>query len=115
MEFSVGASLSHFDIHTIVTSIPAQRGHRPTTPTETPATGSGSPTCPRGRTGTRLILRKKRPVPRAELRITDAHGMRITGLLTNTTSGQLADLELRHRRHARVEDRIRCGKDMVRM
>ncbi|HEY2697687.1 MAG TPA: transposase [Pseudonocardiaceae bacterium] len=37
--------------------------------------------------------------------------MRITGLLTNTTGGQLADLELRHRRHARVEDRIRCGKD----
>ena len=41
--------------------------------------------------------------------------MRITGFLTNTTHGgpgrQLADLELRHRRHARVEDRIRAGKD----
>ena len=41
--------------------------------------------------------------------------MRVTGFLTNTASGgpahQLADLELRHRRHARVEDRIRAGKD----
>lgn len=39
--------------------------------------------------------------------------MRITGFLTNTAAGgpgsQLADLELRHRRHARVEDR--AGKD----
>jgi hypothetical protein len=30
---------------------------------------------------------------------------------TNTGRGQLADLELRHRRCARCEDRIRCGKD----
>ena len=40
--------------------------------------------------------------------------MRITGFLTTTPGGpgrQLADLELRHRRHARVEDRIRNGKD----
>jgi hypothetical protein len=41
--------------------------------------------------------------------------MRLTGFLTNTPPGgpgrQLADLELRHRRHARVEDRIRAGKD----
>jgi hypothetical protein len=45
------------------------------------------------------------------LRITDLEGHRITGLLTNTAGGQLADLELRHRRHARVEDRIRAAKD----
>jgi hypothetical protein len=41
--------------------------------------------------------------------------MRVTGFLTNTGHGgpgrQLADLELRHRRHARVEDRIRAAKD----
>lgn len=55
--------------------------------------------------GTRLFLRKERPHPGAQLRITDAQGMRITGFLTNTGHGrpghQLADLELRHRRHAR--------------
>ena len=70
---------------------------------------------PAGRPGTRLILRKERPHPGAQLRITDADGLRITGFLTNTAHGgparQLADLELRHRRHARVEDRIRAAKD----
>jgi threonine dehydrogenase-like Zn-dependent dehydrogenase len=59
----------------------------------------------------RLILPKERPHPSAQLRITDHEGHRITGFLTNTHNGQLADLELRHRRHARVEDRIRAGKD----
>jgi hypothetical protein len=65
--------------------------------------------------GSRLILRKERPHPGAQLRITDADGLRVTGFLTNTGLGgpgrQLADLELRHRRHARVEDRIRAAKD----
>ncbi|WP_100502290.1 IS1380 family transposase [Geodermatophilus chilensis] len=61
--------------------------------------------------GMRLILRKERPHPGAQLRITDIDGMRITAFVTNTTRGQLADLELRHRRRARAEDRIRCAKD----
>ena len=37
--------------------------------------------------------------------------MRITAFVTNTRRGQLADLELRHRRRARAEDRIRAAKD----
>src|SRR5829696_104770 len=61
--------------------------------------------------GARLIVRKERPHPGAQLRFTDADGHRFTAFLTNTAGGQLADLELRHRRHARVEDRIRTGKD----
>jgi hypothetical protein len=61
--------------------------------------------------GARLIVRKERPHPGAQLRFTDADGHRFTAFLTNSTGGQLADLELRHRRHARVEDRIRAGKD----
>jgi hypothetical protein len=61
--------------------------------------------------GMRLIVRKERPHPGAQLRITDLDGMRITALVTNTTRGQLADLELRHRRRARTEDRIRAAKD----
>jgi Transposase DDE domain group 1 len=62
-------------------------------------------------TGMRLIVRKERPHPGAQLRITDIDGHRITAFVTNTTRGQLADLELRHRRRARCEDRIRCAKD----
>ena len=61
--------------------------------------------------GMRVIARKERPHPGAQLRITDADGLRVTAFATNTTRGQLADLELRHRRRARAEDRIRCAKD----
>ena len=61
--------------------------------------------------GMRVIVRKERPHPGAQLRITDPDGHRVTAFATNTTRGQLADLELRHRRRARAEDRIRCAKD----
>ena len=61
--------------------------------------------------GTRLILRKERPHPGAQLRFTDADGMRVTAFITDTPPGlipgQVAGLELRHRQHARIEDRIR--------
>jgi hypothetical protein len=61
--------------------------------------------------GMRVIARKERPHPGAQLRITDVDGNRITAFATNTPRGQLADLELRHRRRARCEDRIRGAKD----
>ena len=131
VEFSVGASFAHLDVTTALALLPktawtpAYQARKPRA-AETgvqieprdgawvaEATGcldlSGWPP------GTRLILRKERPHPGAQLRITDTDGLRVTGFLTNTTHGgphrQLADLELRHRRHARVEDRIRAAKD----
>ena len=61
--------------------------------------------------GTRLVLRKERPHPGAQLQFTDADGLRVTASITDTEpgiiAGQVAGLELRHRQHARVEDRIR--------
>ena len=64
--------------------------------------------------GSRLILRKERPHPGAQLTFTDVDGHRITAFLTDTPPGQIpgqaAGLELRHRQHARVEDRIRQAK-----
>jgi hypothetical protein len=60
--------------------------------------------------GARVIIRKERPHPGAQLRFTDADGHRFTAFITDTPGGQLADLEVRHRSHARVEDRIRTGK-----
>ena len=64
--------------------------------------------------GTRLILRKERPHPGAQLRFTDSDGLRVTAFITDTAPGvipgQLAGLELRHRQHARVQDRIREAK-----
>ncbi|BCK66448.1 hypothetical protein Srufu_004010 [Streptomyces libani subsp. rufus] len=56
--------------------------------------------------GMRLIVRKERPHPGAQLRITDVDGNRCVAFVMNTPGGQLADLELRHRRRARAEDRI---------
>jgi hypothetical protein len=61
--------------------------------------------------GMRVIVRKERPHPGAQLRFTDIDGHRFTVFATSTKHGQLADLELRHRRRARCEDRIRCAKD----
>ncbi|NMR21677.1 IS1380 family transposase [Cellulomonas fimi] len=61
--------------------------------------------------GMRVIVRKERPHPGAQLRFEDVDGMRITAFVTNSRTGQLADLELRHRRRARCEDRIRIAKD----
>ena len=61
--------------------------------------------------GMRVIVRKERPHPGAQLRFTDIDGHRFTCFATSTKGGQLAGLELRHRRRARCEDRIRCAKD----
>lgn len=61
--------------------------------------------------GMRLIVRKERPHPGAQLRFTDLDGLRLTCFATDTKGGQLADLELRHRRRARCEDRIRNARD----
>ncbi|MFE5037753.1 IS1380 family transposase [Streptomyces sp. NPDC056683] len=60
--------------------------------------------------GMRLIVRKERPHPGAQLRITDADGMRITCFATNTPHLPIAELELRHRLRARAEDRIRAAR-----
>ena len=67
--------------------------------------------CLKGRPkGMRLIVRKERPHPGAQLRITDADGLRLTCFATNTTDMPIAALELRHRQRARAEDRIRVAR-----
>jgi hypothetical protein len=48
--------------------------------------------------------------PGAQLRITDADGMRITCFTPNTPDRPIAELELRHRLRARAEDRIRAAR-----
>jgi hypothetical protein len=64
--------------------------------------------------GMRIIARRERPHPGAQLRLTDHNGWRITCFATNTPRSarwRLADLEVRHRQRARCEDRIRGLKD----
>jgi hypothetical protein len=69
--------------------------------------GTGKPWPP----GMRVIARRERPHPGAQLRITDRDGWRITVFATNVAGGRLAEHELLHRLRARAEDRIRCLKD----
>ncbi|MDP1803753.1 MAG: IS1380 family transposase [Acidimicrobiales bacterium] len=58
----------------------------------------------------RLICRRERPHPGAQLSLFDtSEGFRHTCFLTRS-AGEPPPLELRQRRHARVEDRIRCAK-----
>ncbi len=62
--------------------------------------------------GMRVIVRRERPHPGAQLSLFEERdGYRYQAFVTNTTVGQLAFLEARHRAHARVEDRIRHAKD----
>lgn len=63
--------------------------------------------------GMRVIARRERPHPGAQLRLTDHNGWRITCFATNTRGPgwTLPTLEVRHRQRARCEDRIRGLKD----
>jgi hypothetical protein len=64
--------------------------------------------------GTRIIVRRECPHPGAQLSLFDTvEGLRHQVFLTDTpvTEGSAQFLEVRHRGHATVEDRIRCGKD----
>jgi Transposase DDE domain group 1 len=59
----------------------------------------------------RLIVRRERPHPGAQLSFTDHDGYRFGAILTDQTDENIAVLECRHRQHAHVEDRIRDDKD----
>jgi Transposase DDE domain group 1 len=64
--------------------------------------------------GTRFLVRRERPHPGAQLSLFDTvEGFRHQVIATDTPpgNGSIQFLEARHRAHARVEDRIRTGKD----
>ena len=61
--------------------------------------------------GSRLIVRRERPHPGAQLSFTDHDGYRFQAILTDQDDRDIAVLECRHRQHAHVEDRIRDDKD----
>jgi hypothetical protein len=62
--------------------------------------------------GTRLIVRKERPHPGAQLRFTDVDGHRYQCFITDEEDDDIAQLERRHRLHARVEDRIQESHEL---
>jgi len=60
--------------------------------------------------GTRLIVRRERPHPGAQLSFTDLDGHRFQCLITDQDDDDLAALEQSHRQHAEVEDRVKTLK-----
>jgi Transposase DDE domain group 1 len=61
--------------------------------------------------GSRLIVRRERPHPGAQLSFTDHDGYRFQAILTDQDDKDIAIIERRHRQRAHVEDRIRDDKD----
>jgi hypothetical protein len=60
--------------------------------------------------GTRLICRRERPHPGAQLSFTDLDGHRFQCFITDQPGQDIAALEALHRQHAEVEDRIKTLK-----
>jgi hypothetical protein len=60
-------------------------------------------------TGSRVIVRRERPHPGAQLSFTDHDGHRFLATLTDL-AGEPAELERQHRARASAEDRVRCAK-----
>ena len=60
--------------------------------------------------GTRLICRRERPHPEAQLTFTDLDGHRFQCFITDQAEEDIAALEARHRQHAEVEDRVKTLK-----
>lgn len=59
--------------------------------------------------GSRVIIRRERPHPGAQLKFTDHEGHRFQATLTDLT-GDIVEIERLHRSRANVEDRIRAAK-----
>jgi len=60
--------------------------------------------------GTRLICRRERPHPGAQLAFTDLDGHRFQCFITDQADPDIAALEVLHRQHAQVEDRVKTLK-----
>jgi hypothetical protein len=60
--------------------------------------------------GTRLICRRERPHPGAQLSFSDVDGHRFQCFITDQDGEDIAALEALHRQHAEVEDRVKTPK-----
>jgi hypothetical protein len=112
LEYSVGFPTKNTALTSAITAIP-ERAWTPAVAADGEvrdgadvAEATGLLDLRRWPTGMRVIVRRERPHPGAQLSLLEeADGWRYTRV------GQLAFLEARHRAHARVEDRIKAAKD----
>jgi hypothetical protein len=114
IEFSISARVSEL-VDTAIMQIPPQRWRPAINPDGSPRRGAQivelhGVTLPGVPAGTRVIVRRERPHQGAQLRLWDHGGWRHQVLLTNS-AGPARRLEVRHRRHGEVENRIKNAKD----
>jgi Transposase DDE domain group 1 len=114
IEFSISARVSDV-LEAAIMRVPARRWRPAINPDGSPRRGAQiaelrDVTLPGVPAGTRFIVRRERPHQGAQLRLWDHGGWRHQVLLTNST-GPARRLELRHRRHGEVENRIKNAKD----
>jgi hypothetical protein len=114
IDFSVSARVSP-QLDDAILHVPARAWRPAVNPDGSPRRGAEiaeirSVTLPGMPTGTRIIVRREQPHQGAQLRLWDHDGWRHQVLLTNSR-GDARRLEVRHRRHAEVENRIRNLKD----
>jgi hypothetical protein len=114
IEFSISARVSDL-LDTAILQLPARRWRPAINPDGSPRRGAQiveirDVTLPGVPDGTRIIVRRERPHQGAQLRLWDHDGWRHQVLLTNSR-GDACRLEVRHRRHGEVENRIKNAKD----
>jgi len=114
IEFSISARVSDV-LDTAIIRVPARRWRPAINPDGSPRRGAQivelrDVTVPGVPAETRIIVRREKPHPGAQLRLWDHDGWRHQVLLTNS-AGPARRLEVRHRRHGEVENRIKNAKD----
>jgi hypothetical protein len=114
IEFSISARVSD-QLDAAIMQVPARRWRPAINPDGSARRGAQivelpNMTLPGMPTGTRVIVRRERPHQGAQLRLWDHDGWRHQVLLTNS-AGAARRLEIRHRRHGEVENRIKNAKD----
>jgi len=114
IEFSISARVSDL-LDTAIMQIPRRRWRPAINPDGSARRGAQivelrGVTLPGVPAGTRIIVRRERPHQGAQLRLWDHDGWRHQVLLTNS-AGAARRLEVRHRRHGEVENRIKNAKD----
>jgi hypothetical protein len=114
IEFSISARVSD-QLDAAIMAVAARRWRPAINPDGSPRRGAQivelrDVTLPGVPAGTRIIVRRERPHQGAQLRLWDHGGWRHQVLLTNS-AGDARRLEVRHRRHGEVENRIKNAKD----
>ena len=114
IEFSISARVSDV-LDAAIMRVPARRWRPAINPDGSPRRDAQiaelrDVTLPGMPAGTRMIVRREKPHQGAQLRLWDHGGWRHQVLLTNS-AGPARRLELRHRRHGEVENRIKNAKD----